>query len=194
MQKKDKKTYLPQLDFVVIGASTGGPFALITLLKSFKDINFPIVIAQHMHEIYTKDLAKDLHLETGHKIIEGCNNLLLQNDHIIICRGGIDSKVYLENGNLTLKEIAFSDHLPHPSIDILFESAAYLNKNVAGIILTGMGNDGCKGSQKLLTANKIVIVQDPETCLAEDMPNAVIDQGSVSYVLTLSEIASYLKG
>ena len=57
-----------------------------------------------------------------------------------------------------------------------------------------MGNDGCKGSQKLLATNKIVIVQDPETCLAEDMRNTVIDQGSVSYVLTLSEIASYLKG
>ncbi|MBY0462728.1 MAG: chemotaxis protein CheB [Alphaproteobacteria bacterium] len=191
--KKNKKTILPHSDLVIIGASTGGPFALINLLKSLKKITFPIIIVQHMHEAYTKDLATILHLETGHKVIEGYHNLIVQSKHIVICRGGVDAQVYFENNDFVLKEIEFSDHLPHPSIDVLFESAACLDKNITGIILTGMGNDGCKGSKKLLDTNKIVIAQDPQTCLAENMPNAAIDQGNVSHVLTLPQIASYLK-
>ena len=194
MPKKNKKIYTRKLDLVVIGASTGGPFALITLLRSLKKVTFPIVIGQHMYEIYTKDLAKNLHLETGHKVIEGHHNLILKNNHIVVCRGGADSRIVIENNDLVLKESTFLDHLPHPSIDVLLESTACLNKNITGIILTGLGNDGCRGSKILLTSNKTVIAQSPETCLAENMPRAVINQGSASYVLTLPQISSYLKG
>ena len=147
-----------------------------------------------MYEIYTKDLAKNLHLETGHSVIEGHHNLILKNNHIVVCRGGVDSRIVIENNDFVLKESTFLDHLPHPSIDVLFESTACLNKNITGIILTGLGNDGCRGLKILLASNKTVIVQFPETCLAENMPRAVINQGSASYVLTLPQISSYLKG
>ncbi|MBY0280598.1 MAG: chemotaxis protein CheB [Alphaproteobacteria bacterium] len=146
-----------------------------------------------MRETYTNELAKILRLETGHHIIEGYHNLVLKSGYIILCRAGVDAEVYFENNNFVLKEAKFSDHFPHLSIDALFESAACLNKNITGIILTGMGNDGCKGSEKLLAENKIVIVQDPQTCLAENMPNEVISQGYMSHVLTLLQIAACLK-
>lgn len=193
MLEKRQKYYSQPVDLVVIGASTGGPFALITLLKSLNKINFPIIIAQHIPKNFTKNLIENLCLETKHQIIEGYHGLILENGHIIICRGGIDTRIHFENNNFVLKEVTFSDHLPHPSVDVLFESAALLPSKIIGIILTGLGNDGCKGSKKLLEANNVVIAQAPETCLAENMPNAVIEQNAASYVFTLSEISSYLK-
>jgi len=191
MLKKDNKNP-PLIDLVVIGASTGGPFSLIALLRNLHTINFPIIIAQHMTKAFTKELINYLRLETNHQIKEGQHNLIIEPGHIIVCRGGIDTQVHLKANKLVLKEVEFSGHVFHPSIDILFESAAYLPKHIVGIILTGLGNDGCKGSKKLLETNNTVLTQAPETCLAENMPNAVIEKGATSYVLTLSQISSYL--
>lgn len=154
-----------------------------------KGNNFPIIIAQHMPQSSTRNFINNLRLETKHQITEGRHNLIIEAGHIIVCRGGIDTQVHWENNKLVLKEVDFSDHLLHPSVNVLFKSAARLSKYVVWIILTGLGNDGRKGSRKLEKTNNLVVTQAPETCLAESMPNAVIEKEAVSYIFKLSQIS-----
>lgn len=181
------------IDLITIGTSTGGPTALLNLLKSIRELSCPMVIAQHLPENFTKQLASDLHTETGLNVIEGRHGLNLYPGLIVIARGGVDSFIQADSiGNMTLQEKMPSDLLCHPSIDVLFESAAQLSKPVLGIILTGMGSDGKLGARAIINTDSTIIAQAPETCTVDTMPKTVIEDGHATYVLKVSEIADTL--
>lgn len=181
------------IDLIVTGASTGGPTTLLSLLRSIRELNCPMVIAQHLPENFTKQLASDLHTETGLNVIEGKHGLNLHPGLIVIARGGVDSFVQEDPvGNMRLQEKTSSDLLCHPSIDVLFESAAQLQKSVLGIVLTGMGSDGKLGARAIINMGNTIIAQAPETCLVDTMSKTVIEDGHATYVLKIPEIADVL--
>ena len=77
-----------------------------------------------------------------------------------------------------------------PSVDVLFRSAArYGGRNVVGVILTGMGDDGAKGMKEMHDAGAVTIAQDEATCVVFGMPNEAIKQGGVDKVMPLERIA-----
>ncbi len=182
-----------EIGLIVIGTSAGGPVALLTLLKSIKELNCPMVIAQHLPKNFTKLLASYLHVETGLNIVEGQHGLNLYPGLIAIAQGGIDSFIQEDQqGNIILQEKIPSDLYCHPSIDTLFESAAHLSKPVLGIILTGMGTDGKLGARAISNTDNTIIAQSPATCMVDTMPKTVIEDGHATYVLEISEIAQIL--
>lgn len=179
---------------IVIGVSTGGPAALLELLKAMGKVNAPLVIAQHMPAEFTKGFAQHLHRETGLYVVEGENGLELQPHMIVIAPGGTDTMVRERlPGKLSLV-IQYAAQRPiHPSADALFESAAMLKTPSVAVILTGMGSDGTQGGQALARRGMPILAQEPSTCTVDGMPGSLIRAGLATDILTLPQLALRLQ-
>ncbi len=179
-----------KFDIIVIGISTGGPMTLVNLLKNLQPLNCPIVIAQHMPKDFTNSLASHLEKETGMNVIEGYHALPLGPQTIVIASGGHDSAIQkIQDGRILLVEKPSHQSYFHPSVDLLFSSAAQSNISTLGIVMTGMGTDGTMGSKNIKSHNGIIIAQEPSTCVVNSMPNSVIKEGYADYVWSPEKIA-----
>lgn len=194
-QKSFHSTNIPRtspkkFDLIVIGVSTGGPMTLVNLLKNLQPLNCPIVIAQHMPKDFTNSLASHLQKETGMNVIEGYHALPLVPQTIIIASGGHDSAIQkIQDGRILLVEKPSNQSCFHPSVDVLFSSAAQANIPTLGIVMTGMGTDGTMGSKNIKYSDGIIIAQDPSTCVVNSMPNSVIKEGYADFVWSPEKIS-----
>lgn len=180
------------IDLVAMAASTGGPATLTGLLRAIGRITAPIVIAQHMPELFTASLAQSLSQDTGLVVREGGDRVALNPGEITILPGGRDALIAPRAGGFELR-LTETDSVVHPSANALFESAAMVARRPVAVILTGMGNDGSDGAARLARRNLPVLAQRPDTCVIGGMPNAAIEAGVVSEALTLDEIAERLR-
>jgi two-component system chemotaxis response regulator CheB len=105
------------------------------------------------------------------------------NRHALLKRSGARYYVEIKDGPLVSRH--------RPSVDVLFRSAArYGGKNVCGVIMTGMGDDGAKGMAEMKEVGAINIAQDEATCVVFGMPNEAIKAGAVDRILPLQRIAA----
>lgn len=115
---------------------------------------------------------------------------------VLVAPGG--QHLRLESLGAQGMAIQLSDH-PHelhhrPSVDVMMTSAAQVNgRNVVGVILTGMGQDGLKGMQSIKQAGGVTLAQDESSCLIYSMPKAVVDCGCVHHVIPLSGMADEIR-
>lgn len=175
---------------IVIGASTGGPKALVYLIENLPSINIPIFITQHMPKGFTLSFAERLDKLTGARVVEAKDNMKIENGTIYIAPG--DFHMRLENGSIKLsKEEKL--HGVRPAVDYLFESAAKTyREKLVGIILTGMGRDGTDGMKKIKEKGGTTIAQDEATSVVFGMPGSAIENGLVDEVLSLENISKTL--
>jgi two-component system chemotaxis response regulator CheB len=179
---------------VVVAVSTGGPKAVLELLKNTGPLACPMVIAQHMPKMFTPGFAEHLASETGLNVIEGYHGLALKNGLVVVAPGGTDSQIRQPfTNNLVLDVKLNKDASIHPSADVLFCSAAKNTDSAVAIILTGMGNDGTQGAQYFIENNFPVLVQEPSSCIVGGMPGAAIEADVVSEILPIKKIGSQLK-
>jgi two-component system chemotaxis response regulator CheB len=182
------------VELVCIGASTGGPQAIQTLLTSLpKDFPVPIVIVQHMPLGFTRLFAERLdslrHLrvkETEHDeaLLPGVVYIAKAGHHMSVIRVGDKLRADLNAPKL-------GQHVP--SVDVLFESVAdTCGKNAVGIILTGMGQDGTHGAFALRHKGCFLIAEAEETCVVFGMPKSAIDGGLVNAIAPLQKITPIL--
>jgi two-component system chemotaxis response regulator CheB len=177
-------------ELIVIGASTGGPKALPELFKGVKRLTCPVLIALHMPPIYTESFARHLAEATGHSAREGHDGYRLRDQDVVVAPGGLDTHVQVGlGGGFVMRVRKDPEYTLHPSVDALFLSAARTGRNVAGVVMTGMGEDGRKGATALHQAGHPVIAQSEDSCLVYGMPRAVAEAGVASAVLPLPEIA-----
>ncbi len=181
-----------RVDLVVIAASTGGPQALTTLLSALGSISPPIVIAQHMPEYFTASLAEMLSRDTGVKVCEGSNRLLLAAHTVTLVPGGRDGVIAPHRPDGYELRLIKVDSNVHPSADALFESAALVCSAPVGVVLTGMGEDGAKGAAALRRKGVPVLVQEPATCVVDGMPQAAFAAASGCEILSIEGIAERL--
>lgn len=181
-----------RIDIVAIGVSTGGPEALLKLFSSFpKEFDVPVVVVQHMPVAFTRILAERLSANTGLNIIEAVHGMRLDPGKIYIAPGNYHLTVKREG--LPVKLLL--DQRPHenscrPSVDPLFRSVSETyGKNVLAVVLTGMGQDGCLGSEAIARNGGRIIVQDRDTSVVWGMPGAVVEAGLADAVLPIGEIA-----
>jgi two-component system, chemotaxis family, protein-glutamate methylesterase/glutaminase len=175
---------------IAIGASTGGTEAIYSIIRQFPR-NMPgVVIVQHMPPVFTKMYAERLNnscsmevkeAETGDSIITG---------RVLIAQGGFHLKVKkIDNkyGVECIKGDLVNGHCP--SVDVLFDSVAdQAGKNVIGVILTGMGNDGAKGLLNLRKKGAKTVGQNEESCVVYGMPKVAYDIGAVEKQASLEDI------
>lgn len=172
---------------VVIGSSTGGPQALQDVIGRLPaNLPVPVVIAQHMPPQFTLALAKRLDACCPPKVVEARHGDLLVNGTVYIGPGGMHVRVTPTGLRV---EPDKGESLYKPSVDVLADSAlAAFGKNVLGVMLTGMGNDGMKAFVELHRAGAYNLVQDQESCVVYGMPRAVADAGGADEVLPLEKI------
>ena len=174
---------------IVIAASTGGPQALTALLANHAPAAAPIVIAQHMPELFTASLAQALSHDTGHAVVEGTHRLALAPRSVTLIPGGRDGVIAPHAaGGYELRLVKMDGNV-HPSANALFESAALVASAPAGIVLTGMGDDGARGAAALRRKGVPVLVQMPATCVVGGMPEAALAAAPGCETLTLAQIA-----
>ena len=177
----------------VIGASAGGWNALKTILGVLpEDFPLAIMVVMHRHPHSDDYLEKSLdndcavrvkQADEKESIISGTVYFAPPNYHLLI-----------EDIHTLSLSVAGPVNYSRPSIDVLFESAAYVyGDTLAGLILTGANNDGAGGLKKIKDMGGLVLVQDPETAEASAMPRAAIAATDPDFVLPLSEIGSFIK-
>lgn len=170
----------------LIGASTGGIDALITVLGSFPVDCPPTLIVQHTGKSFTAGLIRLLDSRVEPKVRMAKDGEKLERGVILMAP---DSDVHLGiegRENLRCKLIAAPPVSGHrPSVDVLFESAAQVADRAVATILTGMGRDGAQGLKKLKAAGAHTIGQDEKTSVVYGMPRAAAELGAVKQTLPL---------
>lgn len=177
---------------IAIGSSTGGVIALKEILSMFPSEIPPVVIVQHIPEMFSKKFADRLDKLFPFKVVQAVNGDKLENNTVYIAPGGRQLKVNSKNSNYF---IAINDDPPmtghRPSVNYFFKSLSEClisPENAYAIILTGMGTDGAEGLRELRDLGCNTIGQNQESCVVFGMPRAAISLDAVEYVEPLEKI------
>jgi two-component system response regulator WspF len=174
---------------VVIGASTGGPFALAGILARLPgDLPASIVIVQHVDAAFAPGLGQWLGEQSGRKInliaegselSEGETYLSSSDDHLVL---GADRRLHY---SAHPRSISY-----RPSVNVFFASVArHWPRPGVAVLLTGMGRDGAEGLLALRRLGWKTIAQDESTSVVWGMPKAAAELGAADQVLPLPRIA-----
>jgi two-component system chemotaxis response regulator CheB len=180
-------------EIVAIGASTGGPGALSTLLRNLPaDFGIPVLIVMHINEPFAAAFAGWLDGQTNHTVMTARDGMRTVEaaGRIVLAPGG--QHLTVREGRLRLTRDA-ERHSCRPSVDVLFESvAAEYGASAAACLLTGMGRDGAAGLLKIRQAGGLTIAQDEATSVVFGMPHQAILLGAAQHILAIDEIGGRL--
>ena len=182
-----------KIQYVGIGASTGGPVALQEVLSRIP-VNFPygIMIGIHMPKAFTGPYADRLNAKCSMTIREAVDGDVLKPGLALVAPGGMHTNLLRQGGNIVVKVLPTSNYPQYvyiPSVDLMISSMAEAsNGSMLGVILTGMGSDGFKGMQLLKQKGGVTIAQDEATSTIYGMPKACVDGGVADEVLPLGQI------
>lgn len=181
----------PPERIVVVGASTGGPPALQSMLKAVGEPGkTAFLIAQHMPEKFTKAFADRLDRMTAVRVSEAVAGTAVRAGHAYIAGGGTHLELVNEGGELRLQVIPQTSSDTYvPSVDRLFTSAAgAFRGKLMAVVLTGMGVDGAEGIVSVHQAGGTTLAESPDTAIVYGMPKGAIATGCVDKVLPLDGI------
>ncbi len=163
-----------EFEVVVVGASTGGPDALAGLLGAMGRLPVPVVLAQHMPHGMAVDFARALARQSGLAVAVAAEGMELRPGAVLVLPGGQDGALLRRpEGGLRLR-LSPRATAAHPSVDVLFSSAAMVARGAIGVVLTGMGQDGAAGAASLARRGYPVLVQVAASCVVAGMPNAAL--------------------
>ena len=164
----------------VVGASTGGPPALVHLFSRLtSELPISILVAQHMPERFTRTFAERLERLGGLRVAEAEGRAMLRAGTALIGPGGFALELQGRGVNVSSAVVQTSAADRYvPSVDRLFRTAAErLGSRAVAVILTGMGDDGMRGAQAIRDAGGTVIAESEETAAIFGMPGSVIRAG-----------------
>jgi len=178
---------------LLVGSSTGGPQALMTLVANIGPVidQVPVLITQHMPPTFTTILAEHLARASGRPALEAVDGEAIKAGRIYLAPGGRHMRVARSAAGPV---IALDDgpqiNFCKPAVDPLFSSAVeFWQAGILAVVLTGMGSDGAKGGKTIVDAGGSVIAQDEATSVVWGMPGAVAHAGVCAAVLPLDQIA-----
>lgn len=178
---------------VGIGASTGGPAAIVNVLKAIPaDFPLPILLVLHIGQPFANAFAEWLDGQTRHRV-----SYAHDGEPVI----GIPGRVLMAPPDMHMEVAAGrvrlttspERHSCRPSVDVLFESLAReYRDSAAACLLTGMGRDGASGLLDIHRAGGATIAQDEATSVVYGMPREAVLLGAAQRVLPISEIGQAL--
>jgi two-component system chemotaxis response regulator CheB len=180
---------------LTIGVSTGGPAALDRLLPMLPgNFPLPILIVQHMPELFTRLFAERMNGRCKLRVCEAAEGDPVKVGTIYIARGNWHMEVLPASlssapPTLHLNQGPQENHC-RPAVDVLFRSAARVyGSGVLAVVLTGMGSDGMNGSRIIREQGGSVLAQDEASSTVWGMPGAVTNAGLANRVLPLDAMA-----
>ena len=178
---------------VALGVSTGGPLALQKLIPMLpSDLPSSVVIVQHMPPNFTKPFANRLNQLSDIEVKEVQEGDTTKPGTVFIAPGGKHLLFKALSGNKLRMHLSDEPEntLFRPSVDVMMLSLVSVYKSrILGVIMTGMGNDGLQGMQKIKERGGITIAQNEDTCVVYGMPKVCVDTGIIDHVLPLDVIA-----
>jgi len=177
---------------VALGASTGGPPALSTVLETLQGIQAPVLVVQHLHPDFVESFTAWLRKTTNMKA-EVVREPVGQPRDGQVYVAPADRHLCLDGrGSLTLLEAPASLH--RPAVDELFRSVAtHSGGRAVAALLTGMGEDGARGLRAIRDSGGVTIAQDEATSAVYGMPRAALQHDAAEAVLPLTEIGPAIR-
>jgi two-component system chemotaxis response regulator CheB len=183
-------------NIIAIGSSTGGPQALFRVIKDMgKDLQQPIVITQHMPAAFTSILADHISKQCdvvcteareGDILISGRYYVAPGDYHMLIEEKGSGPSVHLVKDP--------PENFCRPAVDPMLRSLTKIfGSKMLVVILTGMGQDGMKGSQIVVQNGGSVIAQDEATSVVWGMPGAVAMAGLCTQLFPIDKIGGFVR-
>ncbi|HLO24876.1 MAG TPA: chemotaxis-specific protein-glutamate methyltransferase CheB [Geobacteraceae bacterium] len=184
--KVELKTVSPKggREILAIGASTGGPKAVMSIMKGLPtDFRASVFIVQHIASGFARGFAQWLDRDSGIKVRLATDGQIYGKGEAFVAPN--DCHMVLEHGRIKLIK-AEPVNCCRPSIDVLFNSLAEEEgARVVGVLLTGMGRDGAQGLRHIKDKGGFTMVQDEKSCTVFGMPKAAIALNAVDEILPL---------
>lgn len=194
-----KESALPQATLndkiIVIGASTGGTEAIREVLMPLPAQMPPILIVQHMPELFTASFAKRLDSLSRIHVKEAEHGEAIRPGTAYLAPGHSHLSLKKAQGGGFVCELADGPPVNRhrPSVDVLFLSAAkVLGPKALGVLLTGMGKDGAQGLLAMRQAGAWTVAQDEASSVVWGMPREAILIGGAHDVAALKDIPQRL--
>lgn len=181
-----------KINVLAIGASTGGPKVITSLIKELpSNLSIPVFIVQHMPKGFTKSFARRLDSVSKVPVVEAVDNMRVERGVVYVAPGGFH--MVIDKHRIRLLDTK-KIHGVKPAVDPMFESVTQIyGKKTLGILLTGMGKDGAKGCLKVKEAGGYVLAQNEETCVVYGMPKFAVEAGAVNESLSIDEMILKIK-
>ena len=172
---------------LAIGASTGGPKAVMSIVKSLPaGFGASVFVVQHISSGFAKGFAHWLNLESQIPVRLAESGQIPVSGEVLVAP--TDCQMILDNGAVRLLDDPAVNSC-RPSIDVFFNSIAPdKGMDTVGVLLTGMGRDGAQGLSKLKENGAFTIVQDEKSCAVFGMPKAAIALGAADEILNIDAI------
>jgi two-component system chemotaxis response regulator CheB len=177
---------------VGIGASTGGPLVLQTILTGLpKDFSVPLLIVQHIAQGFLPGLVDWLNQTTGVKVHIAAHGTAILPGHAYLAPDGLHMGLS-GRGHIALSGAEAEGGL-RPSVAHLFRSLTRCcGTDAVGVLLTGMGKDGAEELKRMKDIGAVTIAQDRASSVVHGMPGEAIALGAATFVLPAQQIASAL--
>lgn len=166
---------------IAIGSSTGGPQAIEFILRQLDKSTLPILVTQHMPEVFTRAFAKRLDELTPIAVKEAEHGDALLRGRVLIAPGGKHMRLKRMALDFAVELVDGPPVNRHkPSVDVLFHSVIEAAPQAAlGILLTGMGGDGARGLLEMHQHGYPTIAQDEGSSVVWGMPREAVKLGAV---------------
>jgi two-component system, chemotaxis family, protein-glutamate methylesterase/glutaminase len=184
------------IQILAIVVSTGGPKALTMLLSQLPgNLDIPVVVVQHMPPLFTQSLAESLNRVSALMVKEAEDGEMLKANCVYLAPGGRHMLIEPDIKSPSKGRVKLLETPPvnscRPSVDVLFESLPALYRHhVLSVVMTGMGNDGQAGVDKLRKAGAYNLSQDEASCVVYGMPRAVIEANLADEVVPLEKLSN----
>lgn len=177
-----------------IGASTGGTEAIKHVVTSLPENCPPIVVTQHIPEVFSSSFAKRVDAVSAAKVYEAQDNQPIEAGCVYIAPGHSHLRIKRGPSGYICKlgqDALVNRH--RPSVEVLFDSVIEAaGSHALAVMLTGMGADGADAMLRMKHAGIKTVAQDEETSVVWGMPGAAVKLGAVDKILALDKIASLI--
>jgi two-component system chemotaxis response regulator CheB len=176
---------------VVIGASTGGPPALQAIFAAIqRPLPFAFAVSQHMPPGFTRAFAERLNKCSALEIREAASGDVVRAGQVLIAPGGRNLLFRRSGADVVAQVVEPAvDQRYVPSVDAMFESASGIfGASLLSVVLTGMGNDGARGTAIIKEGGGQTLAEAEETSVVFGMPKEAIATGKVDKVVPLPQV------
>ncbi|MGL4730123.1 MAG: protein-glutamate methylesterase/protein-glutamine glutaminase [Clostridium sp.] len=186
---RKKENLHKKVEAVAIGASTGGPKALYSVITTLpKDLGVPVFVVQHMPVGFTKAFAERLDRGSNLKVVEAKDRMSIEKNVVYVAKAGLHMEI--ERNHIRLVDTNPVCGVK-PAVDNLFISASKVyGSGLLSVVLTGMGRDGSNGTIEIKNRGGYTISEDESTCVIYGMPKAAFETNKVDEVLPLHHVSS----
>lgn len=180
-----------------IGASAGGPRALLTLLAGLVLPRSTLAfLVQHIHPRFTNVLSRRLNETATLPVMEAEDNATALPGRLYMAPGG--HHLVVERSWPCAYRTHLTDGPPRhgvrPSVDDLFLSlASAFGPRAIGVVLTGMGRDGVEGARAIKAQGGTILAEAESTCIVYGMPRALAEAGLVNRMVPIGEMAEVIR-